>query len=99
MVAALLQRDGFNVLQRHGGAGDRGADVIAVAPTGEKLVAQCKLITGVNLCRGLDPGSWTPEDLDLDGPGERSPRGDEALSRRVQGGRSRVVPVEAGSDG
>lgn len=45
MVAALLQRDGFNVLQRHGGAGDRGADVIAVAPTGEKLVAQCKLIT------------------------------------------------------
>ncbi|WP_328375268.1 restriction endonuclease [Streptomyces sp. NBC_00440] len=45
MVATLLQRDGFNVLQRHGGAGDRGADIIAVAPTGEKLVAQCKLIT------------------------------------------------------
>ncbi|MFJ2225343.1 restriction endonuclease [Streptomyces anulatus] len=45
MVAALLRRDGFNVLQRHGGAGDRGADVIAVAPTGEKLVAQCKLVT------------------------------------------------------
>ncbi|MFH9745951.1 Ig-like domain repeat protein [Streptomyces anulatus] len=45
MVAALLQRDGFNVLQRHGGAGDRGADALAVAPTGEKLVGQCRLIT------------------------------------------------------
>lgn len=45
MVAGLLRRDGFNVLQRHGGAGDRGADVIAVAPTDEKLVAQCKLGT------------------------------------------------------
>lgn len=45
LASTLLQRDGFDVLQRHGGAGDRGADVIAVAPTGEKLVAQCKLIT------------------------------------------------------
>jgi len=48
-------------------------------------------------------GALTPEfghrrDLDLDGPGERSPRGDEALPRRVQGGRGRAVPVEAGSD-
>lgn len=32
--------------------------------------------------------------MDLDGPGERSPCGDEALPRRVQGGRGRVVPVD-----
>ncbi|MGW8955930.1 helix-turn-helix domain-containing protein [Streptomyces sp. NPDC055709] len=48
--------------------------------------------------RALTPDSVHRRDLDLDGPGERSPRGDEALTRQVQGGRVRVVPVEAGSD-
>ncbi|MFB6782602.1 transposase [Streptomyces sp. NPDC056352] len=35
--------------------------------------------------------------MDLDGPGERSPCGYEALPGRVQGRRGRVVPVEAGA--
>ncbi|MGW1365255.1 2'-5' RNA ligase family protein [Streptomyces chartreusis] len=48
--------------------------------------------------RALTAGFGHRGDLDLDGPGERSPCGDEALPSRVQGGRGRVVPVEAGSD-
>ncbi|MGY3056568.1 hypothetical protein ACVWZD_000812 [Streptomyces sp. TE3672] len=52
----------------------------------------------VNRKRALTLGFGHRRHLDLDGPGERSPRGDEALPRRVQSGCGRVVPVEAGSD-
>ncbi|MEV6319151.1 restriction endonuclease [Streptomyces sp. NPDC051776] len=41
-VADLVQRDGHTVSQRHGGARDLGADVIASTPDGCKIVFQCK---------------------------------------------------------
>ncbi|MEV5982875.1 restriction endonuclease [Streptomyces sp. NPDC052114] len=41
-IAALAQRDGYTIDQRHGGARDLGADVIAVTPDGLKIVFQCK---------------------------------------------------------
>ncbi|RAS21838.1 restriction endonuclease [Streptomyces avidinii] len=43
LVARLLERDGYEVQRRHGGAGDRGADVIATGGNGERIVVQCKL--------------------------------------------------------
>lgn len=46
----------------------------------------------------MPPGLGHRRHLDLDGPGERSPCRDEALPRRVQGGRDRAVPVETGSN-
>ncbi|WP_327436452.1 restriction endonuclease (plasmid) [Streptomyces sp. NBC_01201] len=44
-VARLLERDGYEVQRTHGGAGDRGADVIALGRNGERIVVQCKLRT------------------------------------------------------
>ncbi|MGP4114154.1 restriction endonuclease [Streptomyces sp. 4N509B] len=42
-VAALARRDGFRLVRAHGGTGDLGADVIAVAPDGQtRVVIQCK---------------------------------------------------------
>ncbi|WP_432095708.1 restriction endonuclease [Streptomyces sp. bgisy100] len=41
-VANLTQRDGHVVEQRHGGARDLGADVIATTPDGRRIVFQCK---------------------------------------------------------
>ena len=41
-VAMLMRRTGFTQVQVCGGAGDLGADVIAVTPTGCRVVVQCK---------------------------------------------------------
>jgi restriction endonuclease Mrr len=43
LIASLLERDGYEVQRGHGGAGDRGADVIATGGKGERIVVQCKL--------------------------------------------------------
>lgn len=42
MIAGLCARDGCVDVEVVGGAGDLGADVTAVAPTGYRLVVQCK---------------------------------------------------------
>lgn len=41
-IAYLCQRDGCTDARRVGGAGDLGADVVAVAPDGRRIVIQCK---------------------------------------------------------
>jgi restriction system protein len=41
-VAALCERDGCQDVEVVGGAGDLGADVIATAPDGTRVVIQCK---------------------------------------------------------
>ncbi|MEU0203467.1 MULTISPECIES: restriction endonuclease [unclassified Streptomyces] len=41
-VAALCERDGCSGVEVVGGAGDLGADVVAVAPDGRRVVVQCK---------------------------------------------------------
>lgn len=41
-IAELVQRDGYALARRNGGARDLGADVIATAPDGRKIVFQCK---------------------------------------------------------
>ncbi|MFG2617259.1 restriction endonuclease [Streptomyces sp. NPDC048507] len=41
-VAALCARDGCTTVEVVGGAGDLGADVIAVTPDGRRVVVQCK---------------------------------------------------------
>ncbi|MEU6807793.1 restriction endonuclease [Streptomyces sp. NPDC046831] len=41
-VAALCRRDGCVDVEVVGGAGDLGADVLAVAPDGRRVVVQCK---------------------------------------------------------
>lgn len=41
-VAFLCERDGCQGVQVVGGAGDLGADVIAIAPDGRRIVIQCK---------------------------------------------------------
>ncbi|EFL28787.1 putative membrane protein [Streptomyces himastatinicus ATCC 53653] len=41
-VADLCERDGCQVIRVAGGAGDLGADVLATAPDGRRLVIQCK---------------------------------------------------------
>ncbi|MFF8375455.1 restriction endonuclease [Streptomyces sp. NPDC015661] len=43
LIASLLERDGCEVRRAHGGAGDGGADVIAMGGNGERIVVQCKL--------------------------------------------------------
>ncbi|MFF3978332.1 restriction endonuclease [Streptomyces sp. NPDC001828] len=43
LISSLLERDGYEVQRAHGGAGDRGADVIATGENGERIVVQCKL--------------------------------------------------------
>ncbi|MFF3517948.1 restriction endonuclease [Streptomyces sp. NPDC002573] len=41
-IAYLCQRDGCTDVKVVGGAGDLGADVVATAPTGHRIVIQCK---------------------------------------------------------
>lgn len=41
-IAYLCHRDGCRDARRTGGAGDLGADVIATAPDGRRIVIQCK---------------------------------------------------------
>ncbi|MEW2219374.1 restriction endonuclease [Streptomyces sp. NPDC006990] len=41
-IAGLCRRDGCTGVQRVGGAGDLGADVIGYLPDGRKIVVQCK---------------------------------------------------------
>ncbi|MGV9245832.1 restriction endonuclease [Streptomyces sp. NPDC003710] len=41
-IAALCERDGCAGVEVVGGAGDLGADVVATAPDGRRLVIQCK---------------------------------------------------------
>lgn len=41
-VAALCERDGCSAVEVVGGAGDLGADVVAVTPDGRRIVVQCK---------------------------------------------------------
>ncbi|MEV0848888.1 restriction endonuclease [Streptomyces sp. NPDC049954] len=41
-VAALCERDGCRDVEVVGGAGDLGADVLATAPDGRRVVVQCK---------------------------------------------------------
>lgn len=53
-IAGLCHRDGFTVLQQGGGAGDLGADVIAEAPDGRRIVIQCKRYKPGNPVPGPD---------------------------------------------
>ncbi|MFJ4717750.1 restriction endonuclease [Streptomyces luteogriseus] len=41
-IAALCERDGCSGVEVVGGAGDLGADVVAVTPDGRRIVVQCK---------------------------------------------------------
>ncbi|MEU5597580.1 restriction endonuclease [Streptomyces sp. NPDC020298] len=41
-IAALCERDGCSQVEVVGGAGDLGADILAVAPDGRRAVIQCK---------------------------------------------------------
>nr|WP_055714978.1 restriction endonuclease [Streptomyces torulosus] len=41
-IAALCERDGCSDVEVVGGAGDLGADVVAVTPDGRRVVIQCK---------------------------------------------------------
>ncbi|ELP66520.1 restriction endonuclease [Streptomyces turgidiscabies] len=41
-IAALCERDGCSAVEVVGGAGDLGADVLAVTPDGRRVVIQCK---------------------------------------------------------
>lgn len=45
-IAALVKRDGYTIVQSRGGAGDLGADVIAIDPHGTRIVVQCKHTRG-----------------------------------------------------
>ncbi|CAL9649824.1 restriction endonuclease [Streptomyces sp. Tu 3180] len=47
-IAALCVRDGCSDVRVVGGAGDLGADVVAVSPEGRRLVVQCKRYGGDN---------------------------------------------------
>ncbi|MFF8596915.1 restriction endonuclease [Streptomyces sp. NPDC015220] len=47
-VAALCERDGCSAVEVAGGAGDLGADVLAVAPDGRRVVVQCKRYCATN---------------------------------------------------
>ncbi|MFD3502994.1 restriction endonuclease [Streptomyces sp. NPDC058678] len=41
-IAALCERDGCSHIELVGGAGDLGADILALAPDGRRVVIQCK---------------------------------------------------------
>ncbi|MFF7770661.1 restriction endonuclease [Streptomyces massasporeus] len=41
-IAALCERDGCSGVEVVGGAGDLGADVLAVTPDGRRIIVQCK---------------------------------------------------------
>ena len=45
-VARLMRRTGFREVRVSGGAGDLGADIVARAPDGRRVVVQCKRYTG-----------------------------------------------------
>ncbi|MFP8959870.1 restriction endonuclease [Streptomyces nanhaiensis] len=47
-VAALCERDGCRDVEVVGGAGDLGADVVATAPDGRRVVVQCKRYSDTN---------------------------------------------------
>jgi restriction system protein len=47
-IAYLCRRDGCTGVQVVGGAGDLGADVIATAPDGRRIVIQCKRYSPTN---------------------------------------------------
>ncbi|SFL41587.1 restriction endonuclease [Streptomyces pini] len=47
-VAALCERDGCRDVEVVGGAGDLGADVVATAPDGRRVVIQCKRYSDTN---------------------------------------------------
>ncbi|MET8027216.1 restriction endonuclease [Streptomyces avermitilis] len=47
-VAALCERDGCSEVEVVGGAGDLGADVVATAPDGRRVVIQCKRYCDTN---------------------------------------------------
>lgn len=47
-IAALCERDGCTDVEVVGGSGDLGADVLAVAPDGRRVVIQCKRYGPVN---------------------------------------------------
>ncbi|MGW7047235.1 restriction endonuclease [Streptomyces avermitilis] len=47
-VAALCERDGCSDVEVVGGAGDLGADVVATAPDGRRVVIQCKRYCDTN---------------------------------------------------
>ncbi|GAA4571010.1 hypothetical protein GCM10023193_58830 [Planotetraspora kaengkrachanensis] len=51
LAAELLRRDGFRKVTVVGGAGDRGVDVLGVAPDGGRYAIQCKYYT-----RAVGPG-------------------------------------------
>ncbi|GGP06775.1 restriction endonuclease [Nonomuraea glycinis] len=51
LTAELLRRDGFRKVRVVGGSGDRGIDVLGVAPDGSPYAVQCKYYT-----RPLGPG-------------------------------------------
>lgn len=51
LTAELLRRDGFRKVRVVGGSGDRGVDVLGVAPDGRPYAVQCKYYT-----RPLGPG-------------------------------------------
>jgi restriction system protein len=53
-LAFLCERDGCRSVQVVGGAGDLGADVIAMTPTGQRLVIQAKKYAPHNLVKGPD---------------------------------------------
>ncbi|NUR57669.1 MAG: restriction endonuclease [Catenulispora sp.] len=53
-IAGLCHRDSFTVHQFSGGAGDLGADVVAVAPDGRRIVIQCKRYKPGNPVPGPD---------------------------------------------
>ncbi|MFC8996321.1 restriction endonuclease [Streptomyces rochei] len=42
LIRDLMIRDGADKVRRVGGAGDNGADVVAVDPTGKRWIIQCK---------------------------------------------------------
>ncbi|WP_308406682.1 restriction endonuclease [Streptomyces sp. AC555_RSS877] len=47
-IAALCERDGCSHVELVGGAGDLGADILAVAPDGRRVVIQCKRYGGTH---------------------------------------------------
>ncbi|WP_327090025.1 restriction endonuclease [Nonomuraea sp. NBC_01738] len=51
LTAELMRRDGFGKVRVVGGAGDRGVDVVGVAPGGVPYAVQCKYYT-----RHVGPG-------------------------------------------
>lgn len=53
-IAGLCHRDGFMVHQHCGGTGDLGADVVADAPDGRRIVIQCKRYKPGNAVPGPD---------------------------------------------